>query len=320
MKKSGFMKSNSQPLPKSPSSQIASNGSAFLGIALMLVSGFGFTCSILFASHATRGGIDISTSNVLRYFVAAMLLWAWHAASGTSMRINPRERYAAFGLGFAVFLMGAGYLGATQYIPISLAVLIFYTGPFFIIIISRFTENEPITIPRLTAICIAFIGLVLALKVGATGSLPIVGILFAFAAAIGMASFVTVSGLAIRTASPQAVNLHSLVGGTLLFGLFLIVMGGPSGSITRNGLLLLIASGFSLAVGFITFFVGLKRIGPVRASILMNAEPVFTIILASILLGERLSPGQFAGAGLVVIGIVLITGLPDSARQRDTSL
>ena len=318
MKKSGFMESNSQPLPKSPSSQIASNGSAFLGIALMLVSGFGFTCSILFASHATRGGIDISTSNVLRYFVAAMLLWAWHAASGTSMRINPRERYAAFGLGFAVFLMGAGYLGATQYIPISLAVLIFYTGPFFIIIISRFTENEPITIPRLTAICIAFIGLVLALKVGATGSLPIVGILFAFAAAIGMASFVTVSGLAIRTASPQAVNLHSLVGGTLLFGLFLIVMGGPSGSITRNGLLLLIASGFSLTVGFITFFVGLKRIGPVRASILMNAEPVFTIILASILLGERLSPGQFAGAGLVVIGIVLITGLPDSARQKNT--
>jgi len=316
MKKSGFMKTNRPPFPKIPSSQIAPKGAAFLGTALMLVSGFGFTCSILIASQATRGGIDISTSNVLRYFVAAMLLWAWHAASGTSMRINPRERYAALGLGFAVFLMGAGYLGATQYIPISLAVLIFYTGPFFIIIISRFIENEPITIPRLIAICTAFIGLILALNVGATGSLPIVGILFAFGAAIGMASFVTISSLTIRTASPQAVNLHSLVGGTLLFGLFLFIMGGPSGSITRNGLLLLLASGFSLAVGFITFFAGLERIGSVRASILMNAEPVFTIIIAAILLGERLSLGQLAGAGLVVIGIVLITGLPDSARQK----
>ena len=306
-----------RPLEPPP---IMENKSALFGVTLMLVSGFGFTCSILFASQATRGGIDISTSNFLRYFVAAVLLWAWHAASSTPVRINPHERYAALGLGFAVFLMGAGYLGATQYIPISLAVLIFYTGPFFIIIISRFTENEPITIPRLTAFCTAFIGLILALKVGATGSLPIVGILFAFAAAIGMASFVTASGLAIRTASPQAVNLHSLVGGTLLFGLFLIVMGGPSGSITRNGLLLLIASGFSLAVGFITFFAGLKRIGPVRASILMNAEPVFTIITASILLGERLSPGQLAGAGLVVVGIVLITSLPESTRQKNTSL
>lgn len=313
------METNRQPRPPVPP-PIVKNRSALFGVTLMLVSGLGFTCSILIASQATRGGIDISTSNVLRYFVAAVLLWAWHAASGTSMRINPRERYAALGLGFAVFLMGAGYLGATHYMPISLAVLIFYTGPFFIIIISRFTEKEPITIPRLTAICTAFIGLIMALKVGSTGSLPIVGILFAFAAAIGMASFVTVSGLAIRTASPQAVNLHSLVGGTLLFGLFLIAMGGPSGSITLNGLLLLIASGFSLAVGFITFFTGLKRIGPVRASILMNAEPVFTIIIAAILLGERLSTGQLAGAGLVVIGIVLITGLPDSAGQRDTSL
>ncbi len=298
--------------------RVAAKETTLLGVTLMLVSGLGFTCSILIASMATRGGIDISTSNVLRYFVAAMLLLAWHAASGTPVRINPRERYAALGLGFAVFLMGAGYLGATQYIPISLAVLIFYTGPFFIIIISRITEKEPITILRLTAICIAFSGLILALKVGSAGSLPIIGILFAFAAAIGMASFVTISSLTIRTASPQAVNLHSLVGGTLLFGLFLLIMGGPSGSITRNGLLLLLGSGFSLAVGFITFFAGLERIGSVRASILMNAEPVFTIIIAAILLGERLSLGQLAGAGLVVIGIILITGLPDSARQKNT--
>ena len=313
------METNRQPRPPVPP-PIVKNRSALFGVTLMLVSGLGFTCSILIASHATRGGIDISTSNVLRYFVAAVLLWAWHAASGTSMRINPRERYAALGLGFAVFLMGAGYLGATQYMPISLAVLIFYTGPFFIIIISRFTENEPITIPRLTAICISLyrpdsgpesrrhwfaahcwnpVCLCGRHRHGilCNGQRP--GDTHCF---------------------PQAVNLHSLVGGTLLFGLFLIVMGGPSGSITRNGLLLLIASGFSLSVGFITFFAALKRIGPVRASILMNAEPVFTIIIAAILLGERLSPGQLAGAGLVVIGIVLTTGLPESARQRDTSL
>ena len=88
----------------------------------------------------------------------------------------------------------------------------------------------------------------------------------------------------------------------------------------RNGLLLLIASGFSLALGFITFFEGLKRIGPVRASILMNAEPVFTIIIAATLLGERLSSGQLAGAGLVVVAIFLITSLPESAKQKDTSL
>ncbi|MDX2446520.1 MAG: DMT family transporter [Desulfobacterales bacterium] len=285
-------------------------GSVFLGIGLLLISGLGFTGSLLMANMATRNGIDVNTSNAVRFFLATVLLWAWHTATGRSQKMMLRDRYAALALGVAVFLMGAGYLGATQYIPVSLAVLIFYTGPFFIIIISRFTENEPITTLRLTAICVAFIGLILIMGVKPTASLPIRGILLAFTAAIGMAAFVTGSSLTIRTASPQMVNLHSLFSGTLLFGLFLIVMGGPSGTIGLSGALKLVGSGLSIAVGYITFFSGLKIIGPVRASILLNAEPVYTIALAALLLGERLSYTQFMGAALVITGIILITCLP----------
>jgi drug/metabolite transporter (DMT)-like permease len=40
---------------------------------------------------------------------------------------------------------------------------------------------------------------------------------------------------------------------------------------------------------------------------LMNMEPISTIILAAILLGERLSSRQLLGAGLVIVGIILIT-------------
>jgi drug/metabolite transporter (DMT)-like permease len=214
--------------------------------------------------------------------------------------------------------MGAGYLGATQYIPVSVAVLIFYTGPFLIIIISKFTENEPITILRFAALCVAFVGLVLIMGVKSTGRLPIIGILLAFAAAVGMATFVTGSSLTIRKASPQVVNLYSLFGGTLLFGLFLFVMGGPSGIITLKGALELFGSGLSIAVGYITFFAGLKIIGPVRASILLNAEPVYTIALAALLLGERLSGNQGIGAVLVIAGIGIITSQSRSAISTKT--
>jgi drug/metabolite transporter (DMT)-like permease len=41
---------------------------------------------------------------------------------------------------------------------------------------------------------------------------------------------------------------------------------------------------------------------------LMDMEPILTIILAAILLGERLSSVQLIGAGLVIVGIFLITG------------
>ena len=285
-------------------------GFMLLGIGLLLISGLGFSIGFLMANMATKSGIDVNTSNTARYMLATVLLWVWHKATGKPQRIMTRERYAALGLGIAIFLTGAGYLGATQYIPVSLAVLIFYTGPFFIFVISRFTENEPITIPRLIAICVAFVGLILIMGVKSTGPLPIRGILLAFTSAIGLALFVTGSSLTIRKASPQMVNLYSLFGGTLLFGLFLFIMGGPSGTVTMNGVFKLAGSGLFIAVGYITFFSGLKIIGSVRASVLLNAEPVFTIALAALLLGERLSYTQGIGAALVIIGIGLISYQP----------
>jgi drug/metabolite transporter (DMT)-like permease len=278
-----------------------------MGIGLLLFSGLGFSIGFLMANMATKSGIDVNTSNTVRYLLATVFLWVWHTATGKPQRITPRERYAALGLGIAIFLTGAGYLGATQYIPVSLAVLIFYTGPFFIIVISKFTENEPITIPRLIAIGVAFVGLILIMGVKSTGPLPFRGILLAFTSAIGLALFVTGSSLTIRKAAPQVVNLYSLFGGTMLFGLFLFIMGGPSGTVTMNGVFKLVGSGLFIAVGYITFFSGLKIVGSVRASVLLNAEPVFTIALAALLLGERLSYTQAIGAALVITGIGLVS-------------
>ena len=291
-------------------------GSVFLGTGLLLISGLGFAIGFLMANMATKSGIDVNTSNTVRYLLATALLWAWHKATGNSQRIMARERNAALCLGLAIFLTGAGYLGATQYIPVSLAVLIFYTGPFFIFVISKFTENEPLTIQRLIAICVAFIGLILIMGVKSTGPLPIRGILLAFTSAIGLAVFVTGSSLTIRKASPQTVNLYSLFGGTMLFGIFLLIMGGPSGTITMSGVFKLVGSGLFIAVGYITFFSGLKIVGPVSTSVLLNAEPVFTIALAALLLGERLSFTQGIGAALVITGISLITYQPGAATGR----
>ncbi|WP_413833088.1 DMT family transporter [Desulfobacula sp.] len=210
----------------------------------------------------------------------------------------------------SVFMMGIGYLGATQYIPISLAVLIFYTCPFFVAIISRFTENEPITPRRLTAIIIAFIGLSLALKVQTTGGLQLLGIMYAVIAAIGFASFVTVSSLMLKTADPQAVLLHSMAGGTLLFVLFFVLTNGVEIIGTRTGWLKVSGSGIAIAFAYITFFAGMKIIGPVKATMILNIEPVLTICLAAILFGEHLANIQVFGAVLVIGGIVLITRTP----------
>ena len=282
----------------------------FRGVGILFLSGLGFTLSMVFANMAFKDGVDLNTSNAMRYGVATVFLILYQKVRAKKIGLLPRERYISFALGIPVFMMGVGYLGATQYIPISLAVLIFYTCPFFVAIISRFTENEPITITRLTAIILAFIGLSLALKVQTTGSFQILGIMYAMVAAIGFASFVTVSSLILKTADRQAVLLQSLAAGTILFLLFFVLTNGVEIIGTRAGWLKVSGSGIVVAFAYIAFFAGMKIIGPVKATIIMNIEPVLTICLAAILLGERLSNIQVFGAVMVIGGVVLITCTP----------
>ena len=284
----------------------------FRGIGILLLSGFWFTMSMLIANMAFKDGVDLNTSNAIRHCAATLILIIYQKASSRKTGLLPRERYISLALGISIFMMGVGYLGATQYIPISLAVLIFYTCPFFVAIISKFTENEPITPTRLTAIILAFIGLSLALKVQTTGGLQLIGIMYAMVAAIGFASFVTVSSLMLKTADRQAVLLHSLAAGTLLFVLFFVLTNGVEIIGTRAGWLKVSGSGIVVAFAYIAFFAGMKILGPVKASMIMNIEPVLTIGLAAILLGERLSNIQVFGAALVIGGIILITYTPKS--------
>jgi drug/metabolite transporter (DMT)-like permease len=294
--------------PNNQPEMITRDTRTWIGVGLLLASATGFTLSLLIANMALKDGIDLHTSNAVRFIVTVTLLFLFQKLSGKKLKLPARERNVSLGLGIAVFVMGIGYLGATRYIPVSLAALVFYTFPFFVAIVSRFTKNEPLTLIRILAIIIAFIGLALALEIQSVASLDWRGILFGLAASIGATALVIFSSLTLRTADPQAVNFHCLAAGTVLLVALLLLLGGPSSKISPAGLLKLCGSGSALTLGYAAFFAGLEIIGPLKTAMLLNMEPVFTIIFAAVLLGERLSPFQIIGAGLVITGIILITG------------
>jgi drug/metabolite transporter (DMT)-like permease len=287
----------------------------WIGIGLLFIAALGFTINILIANMAFKDGIDVNTTNAVRYSVTIVLLFIFEKIRGKQLKLPHRERYTALALGISVFMMGVGYLGATQYIPVSLAVLLFYTAPFFVAAISRFTENEAITTIRLIAIIIAFSGLVLALEIQSVATINWHGVAFGFMAAFGCATLINVSSLSMRTADPQAVNIHCLAAGSVLFVIFLLFSGGPATSITLPGWIKVGIASLALAIAYGSFFAGLEIIGSVKTAMLMNMEPILTIILAAIFLDERLSTIQLVGAGFVIVGIVLITG--DSRKENN---
>ena len=72
----------------------------------------------------------------------------------------------------------------------------------------------------------------------------------------------------------------------------------------------------SVLAPFSCYFAGLQYLEPTRAIVASCLEPVFSILLAAIVLGELMRPIQTAGIVLVLVAIVLIQ-LPERSRPEE---
>jgi drug/metabolite transporter (DMT)-like permease len=66
---------------------------------------------------------------------------------------------------------------------------------------------------------------------------------------------------------------------------------------------LMAAAALTFAGAFLGMFVGVRLIGASGTAMIMNLEPVLTIVLAIVLLDENLTVHQFLGAALVVAAV-----------------
>jgi drug/metabolite transporter (DMT)-like permease len=64
-----------------------------------------------------------------------------------------------------------------------------------------------------------------------------------------------------------------------------------------------------------TFYAGTQRVGAAQAALISTIEPVWTISLAALLLGESLQPVQLAGGALILLGVLLAQTGPRAFRS-----
>jgi len=72
----------------------------------------------------------------------------------------------------------------------------------------------------------------------------------------------------------------------------------------------------SVLLPFSCYFAGLQYLEPTRAIVASCLEPVFSIVIAALALGELLGTMQGVGIALVLVAIVLIQ-LPERARDEE---
>jgi drug/metabolite transporter, DME family len=220
-------------------------------------------------------------------------------------------------LGIAVFY--ATYVYAVVTAGVAVASVLLYTAPAWVALVAwRFLGEKPGRVHILALACtLAGAALVAGLgsRAGSAARLSLPGILWGLASGLTYAVWSVFNSVGVRRVSPWTFQCYGmLVGGAVLLAV-LLAMQPPaplaaaatasSGSPAALGWLVLLAAGPTVGAS-IAYSSGVRRVPVSIASVVATLEPVLAAVLAAVVLGERLSPLQVAGGGLILLAVWLL--------------
>lgn len=279
-------------------------GAARLGLLAAFGAATVYAATTIIAVLIYREGGNPQTLLALRFAVTVLAVGLTAAALGRSFRV-PAGAWPALLLGgLALWGMSTGYVGSVDFIPVSLATLLFYAFPLLVAALSVAIDRQPLGPLQILAYLLAFGGLALALG-PRFEALDWRGVALALGGAVSAAvMFFGTRRLTRALDATVATTLLSLVACVFAAGL-LFATGGPQfpGGAGGPWLVAAICLGFVLAL--VLHVEAIRSAGPARVAMVFNFEPAVTILMAAIALGEALSWPQLGGVALVLAALVL---------------
>ncbi len=193
---------------------------------------------------------------------------------------------------------------------LSVAAVLLYTAPVFIMLMSALLFGEKLTGRKLSAAAVAFTGCALVSGVvGGAVKLSVVGLLYGLGAGMGYAMYSVFSRCAIRRGYGSAtISLYTfaVAAVTTFFiadrGLCFAVV---TESLPSFGVIVLLTLTVTL-LPYLLYTRGMQGLENGTASILAAIEPVVATLMGTLVFKERLGIWNVAGIALVLLSIVLI--------------
>ena len=221
----------------------------------------------------------------------------------------------------SVFIFNFSYLTAINLTTIVTAVIMLYTAPTFVTVISKFAFNEPITLQKAAALILTLVGCALVVEAYDFTQIKLnfPGLLAGLSSGLTYGLYSIFGKKALDNCSPWTTVFYSFVFGSI----FLSIFGRPwetfaalQNTTTASFILLIAVLPTVVAYGFYT--TGLKYIESSKASIIATVEPVVAVILAAAVFHENISLLQGLGI-LLVIGSIILIQISLPAKNEDTA-
>ena len=276
----------------------------------MVVSALFFGTLAVLTPLAYRGGATPLPLLAWRFLFAAMLLGAAALSRSRRALAVPRSDLARYS---ALAVTGYGlasicYFFALKWAPASVVAVLLYTYPAMVVLASWVLGTQKPSWRQALAVLVTFAGVALVLnpfQPDATVSTK--GFVLGLGAAAGYTLFNLLSARWLPGRSRLVLMTYTF-GIAAIFVAFVTLAAGQSLSPAAWEPSVWVLLGLIVLVptfgAVLLYLEGIRGLGPSQAAVISTLEPLFTIALAAVVLGERLAPIQWAGAALVLLGVV----------------
>jgi drug/metabolite transporter (DMT)-like permease len=300
-----------------------------LGVALTVVSAFGFGSGSLFAQPVYAADVDWHVLMAWRFLIGASLSWLWIAfrpgARAALRRMDRRAVAVSIGLGVLYTGNSATYFAGLETVSASLAALIVYIYPAVVAVISL-QVGQPLRGRRAWgALALALLGVALAVgNIDPNAAPPIEGLILMVASPLIYSVWIVLAARlsgedregvgnearsdARETVDPTAAGAIMLTATAATYWISALALSRPVLPSQIPEAAWLGIAGVGVVSTFIAvqaFYAGAHRIGAARAALVSTVEPIWTIVLASLLFAESLGPLQLVGGAMILAGVVI---------------
>ncbi|MBA3532385.1 MAG: DMT family transporter [Ardenticatenales bacterium] len=282
------------------------------GVSVTLLSTFCGGLAPIFGKLAYRADVTPYTLVAARTVLAAGILWLFYALFWKRyIAIDRANLLGCIGMGIVNGLGSLLYYAGLSRVDASLAQLMYGLYPVWVFVFLS-AAGHPISRLAIARLILAVAGIYF-LTHTATASFDLLGAMLMVAAGAAYGWHLVLGQWTLADVDPRTMTLYVLTTMAIVVATARLFIGGPLEPISTDGWVAIVGLAvIPTALARLFLFSGMSRLGGVQASIIGVVELIVAVLFAILLLGERLTPMQSIGAGLVVVSMILI--------GRETSL
>lgn len=295
-----------------------------IAVLFVLIAGTLWGCIGIFVRRYNDLGLGSMQTVAVRMILAAVMFALFILIYKPMLfKIRWKDLWIFLGSGvISVGLFTYCYFSSIELSSLSVAAVLLYTAPAFVMVFSLIFFKEKMTVAKVISLITAVLGCAMTTGViGGNLTVTLLGFLYGLGSGICYALYSIFSRFALnRGYEPFTITLYTF----LFSAVFCLcvtdirpvvgVVFADAGSIGYAILFALV----SCVLPYVFYTLGLKYISSGTASIIATVEPVVATIIGAVIFSEPLAvPFGYLGVGLVFLSVVLINiKLPSHSKDE----